>query len=250
MVETYNIIHDEAEIRRTATRLFPVLTEDEAIFISLSARNKYLNEEERKHYQLGRSEMFQKTIVRDRKFLLREVKKMSVYPLLSSKGVIFPIEPNIMTVYLNVNPVSISIAFHKTSTAFYDVILTGSKINPYSQLKKEMARSRSRKNFIDLDLDLPPMEWEEKKIILDKIYYDLSQYAMVDVIDTKSGAHFLLSNIQGNYTKSIDKISYYRYNGHELWQYEKFEFKRNDNESVPLPGTYQSDYKVRFYDPE
>ena len=250
-MQTYNLIHDEAEIHRATTRLFPMLTDDEAIFISLSARNKYLNEEERKLYQLGRSEMFQKTIVRNQIFLLREIQKMSVFPLFSSKGTIFPIEPNIMTVYLNVNPVSMSIAFHKTSTAFYDGLVTGSKINPYSQLKKEMARSRSRKNFIDLDLDLPPMEWEEKKIIINEIYRDLNQYVgSVDIIDTKSGAHFLLSNIRGNYTETIDKINTYRYYHKELSVYNEFEFKRNDNESVPLPGTYQSDYKVRFYDPE
>ena len=50
------------EAKEFASMLAP-LNMDEVYFISLSARNKYLTQEERDEYSLGRTEMFAREII-------------------------------------------------------------------------------------------------------------------------------------------------------------------------------------------
>lgn len=228
-------------IKDFANLLFSGISNDEVIYLSLSARNKYLSEEDRELYNLGRSEMFNRKILYEPKHFIYTLKEMSVFPQYSKKGTKLPIEPNILTVYANINPCSLSIAFHKTSQKFYDAILNGSSINPYAQYKTELQRSRSRKNFIDLDLDVPFLDEDEKLELIIDIKKSLHEYAnIVYAISTKSGAHFLLSDITGNYTKVLES-----YRAMFLGN-KNFEFVLNSNQMVPVPGTNQSDYKVKF----
>jgi len=57
------IIYDEDQVRQFHALLKP-LVKDEVYFLSMSARNKYLTQEERELYNLGRSEMMSRKIVK------------------------------------------------------------------------------------------------------------------------------------------------------------------------------------------
>ena len=66
MVDEYNhIIASVGELKYFFDEVLKPLGPTEVFFLSLSARNKYLSEEKRDYYHLGRSEMFAKSIVRE-----------------------------------------------------------------------------------------------------------------------------------------------------------------------------------------
>lgn len=242
----YNLIHDETQIEGFIDLVFPDLQGHEAIYVSLSARNKYLDEEARKVYQIGRSEMFNRQVVRNPKRFLNKIKEMSIYPQYSQKGEVFPIEPNLMTVYVNINPVDLTQAFHNASQVFYDRLLNKDMhIDTYSLFKTEIQKTRSRRNFIDLDLDVPFIPEEQRLWLVNNIKKQLTDVADVIPIQTISGAHFMLSNIIGDYTKIMSRVPYLLHDNKCYSEYEKFEFTKNNNFMVPLPGTYQGNYKVR-----
>lgn len=242
----YNLIHDESQIERFIDLVFPDLQGHEAIYISLSARNKYLDEEARKVYQIGRSEMFNRQVVRNPKRFLNKIKEMSIYPQYSKKGETFPIEPNLMTVYVNINPVDLTQAFHNASQIFYDRLLNKDiHIDSYSLFKTEIQKTRSRRNFVDLDLDIPFIPEDEQYRFIQFIRENLSRIAKVITLKTKSGAHFMLSDIKGDYTKVIDDVGWeFSYERKAYKLYEKYEFIHNKNAMVPVPGCFQGDYKV------
>ena len=64
MSDYYKIIYSEDELKWFFDHCVPSLKKDEVFFCSLSARNKYLTEEERETLGLGRTEMMSKTIIR------------------------------------------------------------------------------------------------------------------------------------------------------------------------------------------
>jgi hypothetical protein len=61
--EYHNFIYDEEQIRKFVSTLSP-LKKDEVYFVSMSARNKYLTDEERRTYDLGRTEMFARELIK------------------------------------------------------------------------------------------------------------------------------------------------------------------------------------------
>lgn len=72
------LIHDEEELKWFFDNILPELKPTETYFLSLSARSKYLTEEEKVSLELGYTEMFAKTIVRKRNWerFLRTVRKL------------------------------------------------------------------------------------------------------------------------------------------------------------------------------
>jgi hypothetical protein len=68
MNENYVLLIDEDEFEKFYKHCVPELGPDEVFFISLSARNKYLTEQERRDLELGRTEMFARRLIRQRDF--------------------------------------------------------------------------------------------------------------------------------------------------------------------------------------
>ena len=54
-----NLIADVDELKWFYDNVLPNLKQAEVYFLSLSGRNKYLTDEEKQYYQLGRNEMFE-----------------------------------------------------------------------------------------------------------------------------------------------------------------------------------------------
>lgn len=76
-MSNYKLLLDENELKTFFDIAIPELELFQVYFLSLSARNKYLDAEERELYNLGRTEMFARKIIRERSFdkLVSTLKK-------------------------------------------------------------------------------------------------------------------------------------------------------------------------------
>jgi hypothetical protein len=105
LTEYHKFIYDEEQVKRFYSLLSP-LKDEEAYFLSMSARNKYLTEEERKEYNLGRTEMFARELVKEGSWeaFIRVLKSMQVsrggY---TSRGDV-TLPDKCLVVYANINP--------------------------------------------------------------------------------------------------------------------------------------------------
>jgi len=102
----YKVIYKEEELKWFFDNVVPKLEDSEAHFVSLSARNKYLTDEEQKEYALGRTEMFERRIVRknDWRRFLRTVRKFETNEgsYVTKNGMHIPSKA--IVCYFNINP--------------------------------------------------------------------------------------------------------------------------------------------------
>lgn len=266
----YKFIYSEEELKWFYDNILPPLKETEVHFVSLSARNKYLTEEERKQLELGRTEMFCKSIVRKNEWIrfLRTIKKFEVsyggYTTKNGSNI-----PQKCTVcYININPSSTpkAIAEFKKVLAEYEVELTSIALNGRTNSNNIAHRlnkidnnlmtcfqnSTGTRHWIDFDLDVDKefnphlneniKDFMNKKGI--KTYY---------WIDTKSGYHLLIKKeeIKFNPQELIafcledEYIKWYMNNNNGSHPSEDdYEIVYNTNAMIPLPGTSQADHIV------
>jgi hypothetical protein len=261
----YSIVYDEEELKYFYTNILPRLTETEVYFVSLSARNKYLSEEEREELQLGRTEMFNKTIVRKDEWgrFIRSIRKFECNKRgYTTKNNSYIPEKSIVC-YININPSDTikalgefkkvlneyeieiaSIAFNKRQTT--NIAQRLNKLD--NSLMTAYQQSTGEKTWIDIDCDVnkkyKPHEDEELKEYME--YKGLKDYYW---IDTRSGYHLLLKRKELTFnpqdlTKEIYK-GYYSYMNSINEIYGSTEVIVNKNAMIPLPGTFQGGYPVR-----
>jgi len=247
--EYYDFIYDEQQIKKMFNILKP-LEKDEVYFISLSARKKYLTDEEKENIQLTKMEMFQRKLVKEYKFshFLKTVKEyeMRIGSVLS-KGNDTIVPQKCMLIYLTINPCSSSRAlkrfYSKSQELLFNSYSDKSLIKNFrrisSMLNTCFQQSMNKSKFIDIDMDIGhnnnflyrlAKEFDEKKV----------EY---HIIETKGGYHILVEKdtIKYNYTKIIQSL-----NIEAKKINEKYEVIINENGMIPLPGTLQAGFKVRF----
>ena len=99
-------IHNEAELKKFFDIVLPPLNDEEVFFVSMSARNKQLTEEERRLYDLGRTEMFERKIIREKEWMpfLRTIRKFEMHEggMTGRSGM--PLPSKCLIIYFNVNP--------------------------------------------------------------------------------------------------------------------------------------------------
>lgn len=247
----HEFIYDETQIERFYSLLSPLKTH-EAYFLSMSARNKYLTEEEREYYKLGRTEMFARKLCKhsDFIFFLRVLKSMQVSfgGYTSKNGKELP--DKCLVVYVNINPVDGMKALkefnEKTNQLMFDMVDNIEVKKKFASLDTELMncyqRSKGTRKFIDIDFDLP----EEGFDIFEQVIFDLKKYDIkYHVIKTHNGYHTLLEKetIHYNYTKIVniaDERAKERF-GHA-------EIIINKNNMIPLSGTMQGVFPVHFLD--
>lgn len=272
-MEYHKFIHNENQIRKFVS-ILSSLKGDEAYFVSLSARNKYLTEEERRTYDLGRTEMFARKLVkRDKKKIvsmednfLRVLKSMQVSHggYTSRSGITLP--DKCIVVYANINPVSGIKALKEFQTKITDYLFD-MRTNPeapdnFSNLDTQLMncyqRSRGARTLIDIDFDIPEegkhilIEFiEELKALHEKANEKLEKLKRRDlkyhVVKTKSGYHFLLdrSSISYNYNIPIESANK---KAQDKYGKEHVEVMQNKNEMIPVPGCRQAGFDVHFVD--
>lgn len=234
-------------------QILPDLQKDEVYFMSLSARNKYLTDDERAFYHLGRTEMFSRTVVKSKDNFDYGMSKMYaslLYKRTKSK-IKFP-EKSLIA-YVNINPSSTIKAYemfvNDMNKELFGIIagLDNNKNVPYASFKKIernllncIQKSKSRRVYIDIDMDVKNESYIKHLIaeLVDKVEF----YP----IKTKSGYHCLIkAETLKNSGVRIDKIVQ---SLDVQAKEEQGEVIINTNQMIPIPGTLQSDELVMFYE--
>jgi hypothetical protein len=259
MFEYYHFLEDENELKWFYDHCIPSLKEDEVFFLSLSARNKQLSEEERKFYSLGRSEMFGKQVIRKDSYetifehVLRYESRIGSWQTRINK----PIPQKCMIVYWNINPSStrkvITDTFehiNELQGELTNAALKNSKVaidSAFHKIKKYFdsivslyARNEGTKYWLDIDVDVEKKEFQYNYLSIH--YYLLSKLGIGNFveIETKGGIHILVKRIaiKFNPQEIVDEIS-------KIFQDAK-DININHNAMIPLPGTNQAGFTVRI----
>lgn len=245
----YKLIHSEEEVRKFYD-LLGTLTDEEAYFLSMSARNKYLIEEERKEYELGRTEMFARKLVKQNSFeiFMRTVRSFEVaHGGYLSRGNV-PLPEKCLVIYANVNPVSgrkaLQEFYSKTTQLLFDLSTSKEAERKLSSLDTELMncyqRARGTKSLIDVDFDVP----EEGFDLVQRFVAEMrGQNVTAHVVKTRSGYHVLLvrETLKFNYPAVVQTL-------HEeaVERFGHAEVMINKNDMIPLAGTMQAGHPVHF----
>lgn len=237
------MIYDDVELQKFLN-ILPDLENDEVYFISLAARKKYLTIEEQKEINLNHAEMFNRMVIRSKERIPRIITRLSGNGYYSKNDMLYP--DKCLVAYFNVNPTSMLAAYQEFSNNMtkYVIELAKNK-NPIEnhsmtklrkldvELMNSIQRKRSRKTFIDIDVDTKDIS------ILNGMRNVFNINGVVyHVISTHGGYHILLvrSTISFNYTKVVRD-----YNA-----LTDSEVIVNSNEMIPMPGTMQGGHLVKL----
>jgi hypothetical protein len=273
----YNIIYDEDELRYFYDNVLPPLKQDEVYFVSLSARNKLLTEDQKLKIQLSRTEMFERRLIREREWIrfLRTIRKFeTTYGAYTTKnGSNIPNEAIIC--YININPSSILKAyrdFNKQMNEYMyelaECITQGHDTdNIMRRIKKQdrllmnsYQKARGTKHWIDLDFDVPKDNNWIYTILKNMVWIVKMRGGRAYIVDTRGGYHVLIDkrtpfdkqvNPKTLLEDAAEGIALYLSEGKEKnLKVLGYEAMINDNEMLPTPGTLQGGYKVRILNKE
>ncbi len=266
MSEFTKIVYDEDEVKWFFENVLPELSPTEVYFLSLSARNKYLSKSEREFYEFGRTEMFQKTVVRKRNWekFIRSIYKLEC----NEKGYTtknnLPIPQKTIVCYININPSDTLVALKKFSDLLNEYNLEmasllhkgGDKENFFNRLNKidnnlltYYQQATGTKHYIDIDIDLKN---KDERIIQEiSSYVESRGITRYFWIDTRSGYHLLVKKEEVKF--NINEVSNYALafaTSNGIFNPETDEIIVNKNAMIPVPGTLQGGYQVRILNKE
>lgn len=245
-----SLVKDVEQFEYFVNEVLPPLKEGEVYFLSLSARNKYLNEEEREHYKLGRTEMMGRTLCYgDWEYAMKKMASTLTYKTTKS-GLPFP--EKALVVYININPSNVPLAAMKFSASVNKIAeemvrsyMVGSGNPNLKSLDKaermlmnEVQKTTGTRHYFDIDVDSKEkQDAEVLTVVLEA--YDVKYHQ----VNTVGGAHILinreslkqskLKNLHEQVKKVNDKLK--TLGGECVF---------NSNAMVPLPGTLQSGFLV------
>lgn len=281
----YNLIFDIEALRQFFDKVVPPLKNDEVYFVSLSARAKYLTKEQKEFLALGRTEMFERRIIREKNWIkfLRTLRKFEANDgaYTSKKGSSIP--QSSIVVYWNINPSSslqVYKEFTKTMTDYMaelgvcarDSRKSGdilSRVNKMDRLLMNCyQKNKGTKHYIDIDFDISSKDYSSVVIPFRKSLRERGVRHLV--VGTKSGYHILLdrSTLNYNFNEDVYKANEnlirvcLKEKGISLNEYFKDRPKTeinvkeltggeiivNKNDMIPLPGTYQGGFPVNILD--
>jgi len=245
----YKFIYDVDQIKKFHSLLSP-LKDEEAYFISLSARNKYLSIEERKEIDLGRTEMFARRLAKkgDYETFIRVLRSYEANDgaYTSRSNINLPMK--CLVLYVNINPVSgrkaLKEFYEKSTQLLFDLADDKEAGKRLSTLDTELMncyqRAKGTKKFIDIDFDVPEIA------LVNTVCSDLKVHDVIyHVVKTKSGFHVLVQKdtLKYNYTEAV------RMADQEAKKvYGHAEVVVNSNDMIPIPGTIQANHQVKFID--
>ena len=246
-----HLIQDQEEFNYFLWDILPELQRDEVYFVSLSARKKYLTEEERGLYDLGRTEMYARKVVRSKdkfKYVMNELS--AIFNIRETKsGLPMPEKANV--VYVNINPASMV----KAVTAFkadmdreisqvINGLMDGGNPNYLAlqyadrKLMNHIQKSKGTRHYLDVDVDSLDMN------DLELLTRGLNDYQIkYHIIETHGGFHVLVDRVSLNQSKCPLHV-YVKNLDNWLKQRDK-ECVFNQNGMIPVPGTLHAGKLVR-----
>lgn len=247
-----SLIEDFEEFDRFV-QILPPLGLGEVYFLSLSARNKYLTDEERAEFKLGRTEMYGRTLVKDKDDFYRAMEKLTGIDAYRKTKAGFLVPAKCRVVYVNINPSSMVNAYSvfteqmdALQAEVIKALLQGKQANldGFKNMEKHLMnavqKSPARKFFLDIDIDADPYT---RQFILESLRVDLIKFNIEHyVIATRGGFHILIKRQDLNKSK---------YRLHEAVKHFNSLFNEgevifNSNAMVPMPGTLQAGDLVRM----
>lgn len=261
----YQLIADEKELKWFFDNIIPPLENDEVYFLSLSARSKLLTDEQKEKLQLGRTEMFERRIVREREWsrFLRTVKKFeTAYGSYTTKnGSLIPNKA--IVVYFNINPSNVIKAYNEFSQIMNDYMFElamcamrhRDTTDIMHRIKKQdvllmncYQKNKGTKHWLDFDFDVPKNEITLG--VVEEFVSEVRQHkGTAYIIETQGGYHVLVSkntefdeyfhpgNIADNYYRQLGM--------HVPIEDAKIEVIHNKNSMIPLPGIIHHGTVVR-----
>lgn len=258
----YKIIHDEEQVRKFYRECLPRLKPTEVYFLSMAARNKYLTDEERKRYDLGRTEMYAKTIIRHdtEEEFLKHIRRLECDERGYTTRTGEPIPQKCMVCYVNIDPSStpkalagftkvlgeyqeeaLSIAVNKTDNSnFLDRL---NKID--NNLMTCYQQAHAKGLWVDIDIDLEYKREDDALCIPSVVERHLAGYSLdYKIISTKSGFHVLLARkgMKSDPQQIAESLGRFLLD----LGFPVKESVINKNRMIPLPGSWQCEYLVRF----
>ena len=242
-----SLIVDQTHFDRFVN-ILPELLRDEVYFLSLSARNKYLTDDERTHFDLGRTEMFSRQIAFDKDGIkLAMDRMMADYEVRRTRNG-SRIPERCLVVYANVHPSSTVKAYRAFSVqmdrhyeeAFMSV-LNGSHaqdvwipfIRMRTNLMNYIQKMSSSKVMVDIDID--GVDEAESIVMATEISQFLTDHGVAHYkIKSQGGFHVLVETEHLNKQVPLHKII------SNLDSQTAGEVKFNSNAMVPMPGTLQA----------
>ena len=256
----YQFVRDLEEISWFYKFAVPRVEEDKVLFWSLSARNKLLNEEERKTYQLGRSEMMKKTVIRKNgfSFFMESLysAECNINGMLTKARVPYP--QRCLRLYWNLNATSvrkvifeqqrlineyneemIAAALKKSDAAIESAFHKMRRI--FDATLSLYARASSEKMWTDFEIDIEKDEFAKDE------YFSFTEKSRIFLTEKIGRKNFLIVTSPGGLHFPVKKAAL-RFNPQEITNgidnlakkcgLEIKECIRNENEMIVLPGTY------------
>lgn len=241
------LIQDRNHYEKFIEKL-PELERDEVYFLSLSARNKYLDEKERSMFGLSKTEMFARQIAFDKNGIEYALKKMEA--TLSYKRTrtekTFP--EKALVCYININPSSTIKAYrhfkiemdrHLEEAFFATINKKEGSFSPFRRIERnllnEVQKATARRCFVDIDID----SGEDDRPLFEFLCFCREKGIRAFPIKTRSGFHTLMKKETIGKTNIYEKVK-------ELDLKCEGEVIINKNAMVPIPGTLQGGKLVKM----
>jgi hypothetical protein len=212
--ETYRFLEDIEELRWFYTYAMSPLRRNECWFLSTSARNKCLNEEERKLYQIGRSEMWKKEVVTEDSFdkLIRGIHRCETNKLAYTTKAGIPYPDKVLVLYLNIAPTDAYKAMcdqidHLITIqrSLVDSVLKNGKTSAdevFYNIRRShitgqsiFARTWGEKIWVDIDIDLEGYDTIQGHCAYSEVHEFLQRTIGLGnfiIVRTAGGLHYLL----------------------------------------------------------
>lgn len=260
----YKILVSETELKWFFDNVMPPLESNEVYFLSLSARNKLLTEEQKERIQLGRTEMFERRIVRKSEWarLLRTIRKFETahgsYTTKNNSA----IPETAIVCYLNVNPSDILKAYNEFTHVMNDYMFELSQCafhkkdttNIMYRISKQdvllmncYQKAKGTRHWLDFDFDVPKNE-KTLSVVYQLVYAVQNRNGRAYIIETRGGYHVLIhktTEFDKSFNPSTIAKDYYAMMLSVTPEYkENIEVIQNKNQMIPLPGTLHYDTMV------
>lgn len=234
----YKIVTDEYELQRFIN-ILPDLTPDEKYYVTLFARKKYSDDT---RFKADKTQL--KRLIVNKQDLIIELKKLEVaIGLYMFDGIVIP--PDMLAVYINPNPRSMSKASLEMLSKMADNLKKGQPLrNPKSEAMNCIQVTPSHKQFFDIDIDAKPNERVEATDIFKWITdNEIINFDCIKMIKTRGGFHLLINTslIQDAYVKR-----WYQGFTRIYVQDLGFDVMMNSDNLIPIPGCTQGGYTPKL----
>ena len=224
MIKTYEIIKDEAELRRFIDWL-PDCKENEQFYACLFMRKKYCPEVP--WIKSDKGQLKRLTATKDRLFdkIAQLECKVGSYTFDGN-----PVPQESLALYITTNPRDLWKATVRSIGQLAKVLeCSGKNSNPHQEVMSEIQRTTGTRKYITFDID------EKNKDNL-KAIMDLTG-GCCDVMETRGGYHVHVHKDKTDYIGALNK----------MWYVEIAKYADVSGDMMsPVGGTYQGGHTVRF----